>query len=79
MAAVGAGKGRSIVGRVIGRSSPNWVRLGATAVAAIVVAEGAAWLLRPREVIEPVAGEREHLFHADSCERAPTTAPASAC
>src|SRR5918994_2837684 len=42
-------------------SSSKWLRLGATAVAAVVVAEAAAWLLRPREIEEPVhAGENAY-------------------
>ncbi len=34
---------------------PLWLKLGATAVAAVVVAEGAAWLLSPSEIVEPIA------------------------
>jgi Zn-dependent protease with chaperone function len=47
---------------VPGRSSPNWVRLGATAVAAVVVAEAAAWLLRPREIEQPVHADENSYF-----------------
>ncbi|HET8975844.1 MAG TPA: M48 family metallopeptidase [Solirubrobacterales bacterium] len=47
-----------------------WLKLGATAVAAIVVAEGAAWLLRPREVIEPVAVDEAAYFPAEQVARA---------
>jgi STE24 endopeptidase len=51
---------------VPGRSSPNWVRLGVTAVAAVVVAEAAAWLLRPREIEAPVhADESAYFSHAE--------------
>jgi STE24 endopeptidase len=51
---------------VPGRSSPNWVRLGVTAVAAVVVAEAAAWLLRPREIETPVhADESAYFSHAE--------------
>ena len=32
-----------------------WLKLGATAVAAVAVAEGAAWLLSPSDLIDPVA------------------------
>jgi STE24 endopeptidase len=47
---------------VPGRSSPNWVRLGVTAVAAVVVAEAAAWLLRPRDIEEPVDADESAYF-----------------
>jgi len=47
---------------VPGRSSPNWVRLGVTAVAAVVVAEGAAWLLRPRDIEQPVHADESAYF-----------------
>jgi STE24 endopeptidase len=51
---------------VPGRSSPNWVRLGVTAVAAVVVAEAAAWLLRPRDTEEPVrADENAYFSHTE--------------
>jgi STE24 endopeptidase len=51
---------------VAGRSSSKWVRLGATAVAAVVVAEAAAWLLRPREIEQPVQAEENAYFsHAE--------------
>ena len=45
-----------------GRSSPNWVRLGVTAVAAVVVAEAAAWLLRPRDIEQPVHADPSAYF-----------------
>ncbi|HEY6771299.1 MAG TPA: M48 family metallopeptidase [Solirubrobacterales bacterium] len=45
-----------------GRSSPNWLRLGATAVAAVVVAEAAAWLLRPRDIEQPVHADPNAYF-----------------
>ena len=42
------------------------MRLGATAVAAVVVAEAAAWLLRPREIEQPVqADENAYFAHAE--------------
>jgi STE24 endopeptidase len=42
------------------------VRLGVTAVAAVVVAEAAAWLLRPRDVEQPVhADENAYFSHAE--------------
>jgi Zn-dependent protease with chaperone function len=47
---------------VPGRSSPNWLRLGATAVAAVVVAEAAAWLLRPRDIEQPVHADPNAYF-----------------
>jgi STE24 endopeptidase len=51
------------VTRAISRgSSPSWLRIGATAVAAVVVAEAAAWLLRPRDVIEPVHADEGAFF-----------------
>ena len=39
-----------------------WVRLGATAVAAVVVAEAAAWLLRPRDIERPVHADENSYF-----------------
>jgi STE24 endopeptidase len=50
------------VTRAIGRGSSPWLRIGATAVAAVVVAEAAAWLLRPRDVIEPVHADEGAFF-----------------
>jgi len=48
------------------RSSSKWLRLGATAVAAVVVAEAAAWLLRPRAIEQPVhADETAYFSHAE--------------
>jgi STE24 endopeptidase len=48
------------------RSSSKWLRLGATAVAAVVVAEAAAWLLRPRDIEQPVrADENAYFSHAE--------------
>jgi Zn-dependent protease with chaperone function len=42
------------------------VRLGVTAVAAVVVAEAAAWLLRPREIEQPVqVDENAYFSHAE--------------
>src|SRR6266511_2255387 len=59
------------VTRVIGGgTAPRWLRLGATAVAAVVVAEAAAWLLRPREVIEPVHAEEGAFFTQRELDRA---------
>jgi STE24 endopeptidase len=43
-----------------------WLRLGATAVAAVIVAEGAAWLLRPRDIELPVhVGEGSYFSHEE--------------
>jgi STE24 endopeptidase len=39
-----------------------WLRLGATAVAAVVVAEAAAWLLRPRDIERPVQADESAYF-----------------
>jgi STE24 endopeptidase len=51
---------------VAGRTSSKWVRLGATAVAAVVVAEVAAWLLRPRDIEQPAqANESAYFSHAE--------------
>jgi STE24 endopeptidase len=50
--------------------TPRWVRLGATAVAAVVVAEAAAWVLRPRDVVEPVDVDESSYFAADEVQRA---------
>ena len=64
----GSGAEKTAVYRrpVLGRSSPNWVRLGVTAVAAVVVAEAAAWLLRPRDIEQPVhANENAYFSHAE--------------
>jgi STE24 endopeptidase len=47
---------------VPGGSSPKWLRLGATAVAAVVVAEAAAWLLRPRDIEQPVHADPNAFF-----------------
>jgi STE24 endopeptidase len=46
------------------------VRLGATAVAAVVVAEAAAWMLRPRDVVEPVEVDEGAYFSEAEVERA---------
>jgi STE24 endopeptidase len=51
---------------VPGRPSRNWVRLGVTAVAAVVVAEAAAWVLRPRDIEQPVhADENAYFSHEE--------------
>jgi Zn-dependent protease with chaperone function len=55
---------------VPGRSSPTWLRLGATAVAAVVVAEAAAWLLRPREIEQPVSVDEHAYFSAEELAKA---------
>jgi Zn-dependent protease with chaperone function len=52
------------------RSSPRWLRLGATAVAAVVVAEVAAWLLRPRDVIQPVPADESAYFSHEELTKA---------
>lgn len=49
---------------------PAWARLGATAVAAIVVAEAAAWLLRPSGVLDPVAVEPASILSGEEIARA---------
>jgi STE24 endopeptidase len=42
------------------------VRLGVTAVAAVVVAEAAAWLLRPRDIEQPIhVDENAYFAHAE--------------
>jgi STE24 endopeptidase len=46
------------------------VRVGATAVAAVAIAEIAAWALRPREVVQPVQAEEGAYFTAAELERA---------
>jgi STE24 endopeptidase len=46
------------------------VRVGATAIAAVAVAEVAAWALRPREVIEPVRAEESAYFTQAQLDRA---------
>jgi STE24 endopeptidase len=51
-------------------SAPGWVKLGATAVAAVVVAEAAVWLLRPGEAIDPVTVEESAYFEEEALERA---------
>src|SRR3954465_13073178 len=62
---------RAVYRRAVpGRSSPNWVRLGATAVAAVVVAEAAAWLLRPREIEQPVKANEDAYFSHDELTKA---------
>jgi STE24 endopeptidase len=48
----------------------RWLRIGATAVAAVVVAEAAAWLLRPRDVVEPVHADEEAFFTPQELEEA---------
>ena len=53
-----------------GRSSPNWVRLGVTAVAAVVHAEAAAWLLRPRDIEQPVHADENAYFSQDELTKA---------
>ena len=52
------------------RGAPRWVRVGATAVAVIAVAEVAAWILRPRDVIEPAPADEGSYFTAPELERA---------
>ena len=43
-----------------------WIRLGLTAAAAVVVAEAAAWLLRPRDIERPLhADENAYFSHAE--------------
>ncbi|HEY6671355.1 MAG TPA: M48 family metallopeptidase [Solirubrobacterales bacterium] len=52
------------------RATPMWVRLGATAVAAVVVAEAAAWLLRPRDVERPVHADENSYFSGEELTKA---------
>jgi len=47
-----------------------WLRLGATAVAAVIIAEGAAWLLRPREIESPVHVDANAYFPHAEVEKA---------
>jgi STE24 endopeptidase len=44
--------------------------LGATAVAAVVVAEAAAWLLRPREIEQPVHADENTYFSQEQLTKA---------
>jgi len=53
-----------------GLSTHRWVRVGATAIAAVAVAEIAAWALRPREVIEPAQADESTYFTEEELERA---------
>jgi STE24 endopeptidase len=53
-----------------GAARSRWARLGATAVAAVVVAEAAAWLLRPRDVVHPVHADEDAYFSHQELERA---------
>jgi len=46
------------------------LRLGATAVAALIVAEGAAWLLRPDDVVEGKAADEHAYFSEQQLDRA---------
>ncbi|MGH2980765.1 MAG: M48 family metalloprotease, partial [Solirubrobacterales bacterium] len=53
------------------RGRPTAVRIGAVAVAAVIVAEGAVWLLRPRgEVIDPIEVSEQAYFSPAELERA---------
>src|SRR5918994_7935289 len=72
----GGGRGRGapeegVYRRPVGAgASSKWVRIGATAVAAVVVAEAAAWLLRPRDIVEPVHVDESAYFPAQEIARA---------
>ncbi|MGZ5310072.1 MAG: hypothetical protein ACXWDQ_06450, partial [Solirubrobacterales bacterium] len=46
------------------------LRLGATALAAVIVAEGAVWLLRPREIVEGTPVSERAYFSERQLERA---------
>lgn len=46
------------------------MRLGATAVAAVVVAEAAAWLLRPRDIEHPVHADENAYFSHEELTKA---------
>src|SRR3954454_17560562 len=62
---------RAVYRRAVpGRSSPTWLRLGATAVAAVVVAEAAAWLLRTREIEQPVSADEHAYFSSEELAKA---------
>ena len=52
------------------RSSSKWVRIGVTAVAAVVVAEAAAWLLRPRDIESPVHVDEDTYFSHEELSKA---------
>jgi STE24 endopeptidase len=56
--------------QVPARSSSKWLRLGAAAVAAVVVAEAAAWLLRPRDIEQPVHAEENAYFSHEQLTKA---------
>jgi Zn-dependent protease with chaperone function len=64
--------GRSAkIGGVMARMRPAALRIGATAVAAVLVAEAAVWLLRPRgEVLEPAKVSEEAYFTQAQIDRA---------
>jgi STE24 endopeptidase len=47
-----------------------WIRLGVTAVAAVVVAEAAAWLLRPRDIEQPVHVDEGTYFSHEELSKA---------
>ncbi|MBA2451299.1 MAG: M48 family metallopeptidase [Chloroflexi bacterium] len=47
-----------------------WLKLGATAVAAVAVAEGAAWLLSPTDVVNPVAVDPSDYFSSERVDEA---------
>jgi Zn-dependent protease with chaperone function len=47
-----------------------WLTIGATAIAAVVIAEGAAWLLRPRDVVTPVHVDEDAYFPHDQIVKA---------
>lgn len=49
---------------------PLWLKLGATAVAAVVVAEGAAWVLSPSEIVEPIAVDENEFLPAQQVAEA---------
>lgn len=56
---------------MLAKPSRSVVRIGVVAVAAIVVAEGAVWLTRPRaETIEPVAVPERAYFNEGELQRA---------
>jgi len=47
-----------------------WLKLGATAVAAVAVAEGAAWLLSPSDVLDPVSVDPSDFFPSEQVDEA---------
>jgi STE24 endopeptidase len=53
-----------------GGGTPQWVRLGVAAIAAVAVAEAAAWLLRPSGVVDPASVDAADFFSSEEIARA---------